>query len=637
MSLPENSQNSSISVLKSDDLIEIFGYLNFNELITCRRVCSFWYKIIRDTSHLNDRLCFRLEFGRGFVVDRHEPPLSLILHSKIKIEKLTFWNDFFEAGKSIATVTANREKLQKLLHILREMNVTETLHDLMMQTRDDEPRTNSLLFEHLICGMKNLKYLRFSLPSFVHAFETLLPSMNSNPPFTIASIEKVEIFHETFRRLIADDFRRMLKIFPNTKEIHIYPSVSMLLDKSIIQTFAPLIKTITNLEHYTIKDIMNIENLALDHLEFPDPCESSRVLRFIQEHPEIKSASLLVDYSSVDFMRPYDMITTLIIQVDAFEIDEFDDESNPEYMYNILRFTPNLKRLQIEFPKAEEHNFGHTEIDLPHLEEVEVTQIELDCQNCCLKLLKSCVNTKTLTLKDVSQHLEVVQMQAIAQTLVNLENVSIFYEYDEELGNLFEEWPEMPKLRHLTLNKVGVVTIPGIRTLQASCPLLQTLKLYSIRNTNMKELLQEIANKFPDIVDLTLRGGRTQKVSNLSEIFAGGKGWRLKTLDISPDLEHSDILQLFKQLDFLQVVTCKFGALVVTRRIYYEVTKMKAYKLDEIVQPMKSRKRIHLDADDSSDSETSSSEMSDDDDDDYDSTDTYNSDDMDAENDIIVL
>lgn len=196
------------------------------------------------------------------------------------------------------------------------------------------------------------------------------------------------------------------------------------------------------------------------------------------------------------------------------------------------------------------------------------------------------------------------------------------FKQDEDLGNLFEEWPSIPKLNHLILNKVGIVTELGIRTLKTQSPLLETIKLYSIRGSNMNELVQVIAATFPDLTCLVLRGGRTDKVHDLSQIFANGKGWRLKTLDISPDLDHVDILRLFSQLDFLEMVTCKYGALVVTRRIYYEVTVLREYTLDEIVQPMKSRKRIHLDADDSSDSETSSSEASDDDSDtDYDAFD----------------
>lgn len=205
----------------------------------------------------------------------------------------------------------------------------------------------------------------------------------------------------------------------------------------------------------------------------------------------------------------------------------------------------------------------------------------------------------------------------------------MYFKQDEDLDNLFEEWPSMPKLNHLILNKVGIVTERGIRTIKSKSPLLETIKLYSIRGSNMNELIQVIAECFPDIVNLVLRGGRTSKVSNLSQTFTNGKGWRLKKLDVTADLDYADILQLFKQLDFLEIVTCKYGALVVTRRIYYEVTVLNAYTLDDIVQPMKSRKRIHLDADDSSDSETSSSEMSDDDTD---------SDDFDGdENDIIVL
>lgn len=514
------------------------------------------------------------------------------------------------------------------------MNAVETVNDFMMQSKDDETRTNTLMFEFLT-QMRNVKALRFSLPAFVHVFEKLMPTENGTPRVSMESIETVEIFHETFRRLISTDFERMLRIFPNTKQIDVYPSVSMLLDKSIIEKFAPLIKTITNLEKYTIKDIMNIPALKLDRLEFTDICDSTYVLRFINDHPEVSSCALAIDYSNVEFNRTYEMITDLAVTIDTFGIDYDDDDDfetppHPEHMYDILRHTPNLLKLQIEFPRSEEHNFGHEEVTLKKLVEVEVNQIEFDCYQCCVTMLRSCVNVSMLTLKNVVQHLSLAQLNAIAENLKKLEYLAIFYEYDEDLGNLFEEWPSMPKLNHLILNKVGIVTERGIKNLKNGSPCLETLKLYSIRGWNMNEVINVTAECFPNIVNLVLRGGRTKHVNNLSQVFANGRGWRLKTIDITPDLDHEDILRLFEQLDFLEMVKCKYGALVVTRRIYYEVKVLNAYMLEEIVQPMKSRKRIHLDGDESSDSETSSSEMSDDDDD----TDS----DFEAdENDIIVL
>lgn len=178
-----------------------------------------------------------------------------------------------------------------------------------------------------------------------------------------------------------------------------------------------------------------------------------------------------------------------------------------------------------------------------------------------------------------------------------------------ELQNHFAWWPAMPKLKILAVNRVGYLTNKDIKNLQSTCPMLEVLKFYSLRGSNMDRLLKETFESFPSIKAITFRGGRCEGISELDYI-KDNVGWRLQELDISANIQPSAIIKLFQNNNFLQIIRCKYGALVVTRRIYYESEILKAYNLDEIEQPLRNRQRLHLYEDYSSDSETSDSEES---------------------------
>lgn len=169
------------------------------------------------------------------------------------------------------------------------------------------------------------------------------------------------------------------------------------------------------------------------------------------------------------------------------------------------------------------------------------------------------------------------------------------------------------------------MTNKGIENLRKSCPMLEVLKLYSLRGAKIPALLKCIFNSFPNLQTVTFRGGRCTSIPNLNYI-AGKVGCRLKELDVSAYIQPAAIINLFQNSSSLETVSCKYGSLVVTRRIYYEAAILNAYSLDSIQQPLKNRKRLHMEDDMSSDSETSDSEESssgssyetfDDDDDEY--------------------
>lgn len=167
----------------------------------------------------------------------------------------------------------------------------------------------------------------------------------------------------------------------------------------------------------------------------------------------------------------------------------------------------------------------------------------------------------------------------------------------------------MPKLKSLVVNRVGYLTNKGITNLQKTCPKLEVIKFYSLRGAKIHALLKLVLKSFPNLGSIVFRGGRCLNIPQLNYIN-GKVGWRLKELDVSAYVHPSAIIKLFKNNNFFETVRCKYGALVVTRRIYYEVEVLKAYTLESIHQPLKNRKRLHMYDDMSSDSETSDSEES---------------------------
>lgn len=178
-----------------------------------------------------------------------------------------------------------------------------------------------------------------------------------------------------------------------------------------------------------------------------------------------------------------------------------------------------------------------------------------------------------------------------------------------DLQNHFARWPAMPKLKKLLVSRVGTLTNKGIINLRKNCPMLEVIKFYSLRGREMASLLKFTLECFPNIKSITFRGGYWSDISELDYITEK-VGWRLKELDVSAYIQPPAVIKLFQNNDFLETIRCKYGTLVVTRRIYYEVEILKAYTLESIQQPLKNRRRLRIYDYESSDSETSESEES---------------------------
>lgn len=649
MAIPEHKDNSpSITTLKShvsvntflskthktayefypQDLLHIFGYLDYNELLQCRLVCPHWYQIIKHEARLIDQFRYGLTLHSGTVISTDEPPFSIMRESKIKIKRITLKNDFLEPGNSIAVVEANRLKLSELSEILTDTKAQNTITEVIVHAKDNEPRTNALLMQ-MIMEMKTLNVLRFTLTAFVHSLETLCSIPDDIEQCT--SLQHIQIMHTDCKRLILADFSRLFQIFPNINRIDVTPYETMLLGEDILQTVAPLIKSIEKLESYTLIELTNIQRMSLRHISYEccaDDAEDVSLLHeFLTAHHEIETMSLkLVNGSSEFFSQPLDQLVDLDLNIKKSAVTDVMEEDMK--LGNILQWTPNLKTFSVKYKG--EHQFGHQVIEMKNLVDVTMTRFCLDCETCFTTILKSIANVTRLKFARHSE-ITVKQLTLISTYLQQLQCLELMFEdvsmqrpykiikisnsnkflslQSVELQNHFDRWPAMPKLKKLVVNRVGYLTNKGIANLQKSCPSLEDIKFYSLRGAKINGLLKLVFKSFPNLGSITFRGGRCQNIPQLNYIN-GKVGWRLKELDVSAYIQPAAIIKLFKNNNFLETVRCKYGALVVTRRIYYEAEILKAYTLDSIQQPLKSRKRLHMDDDMSSDSETSDSEAS---------------------------
>ncbi|KAG4071362.1 hypothetical protein HA402_004066 [Bradysia odoriphaga] len=604
MSEPDDNR-PSLAALTSHDLLYIFGYLGYDDLLQCRLVCSHWYHIIKHEHRLIDRFRIGLTLDSGSVVSLSEPPFAIVENSRIKVKRITIKDDFLEAGNSIAVVEANRLKLLQLSEILRDKNGASTVTELIVHGKDDEPRTNALLFE-LIMEMKSLRVLRFTLTAFVHCLEI----MCANTVEQCKSLEHVQIMHIDCKRLIFDDFQRLLRVFPNINRIDIKTYDTMLLGEDILHRFGHLIKSIEKLESYTLSEVLNVPNMLLKHISYEwcddDDSDTTILAGFLNEQRELETVHLKI----VHYTEPF-----LYSEIDRFLTDleltvKKSDDSDEEVMKlgDLLKGTPNLKKLSVRY--RGKHEFGHEVVQLKHLTDVTMRRYSLDCETCFITVLKSIANVTTLKFMRHSE-MRLKQLTLISKHLLHLQGLQLMFQDSVELQNNFARWPAMPKLKTLIVNRVGHLTNKAIEKLRESCPMLEVLRFYSVRGrgAQIPGLLKLIFNSFPNLQTVTFRGGRCTQIPHLNYI-TGKVGCRLRELDISAYIQPAAIIKLFQNNTSLETVRCKYGSLVVTRRIYYEAAVLNAYSLDSMQQPLKNRKRLHMYEDLSSDSETSDSEES---------------------------
>ncbi|XP_037050064.1 uncharacterized protein LOC119084260 [Bradysia coprophila] len=603
MSQPEDNR-PSLAALTPHDLLYIFGYLDNDDLRQCRLVCSHWYHIIKHEHRLINRFRMGLTLDSGSVVSLNEPPFAIVENSRIKVKRITIKDDFLEAGNSIAVVEANRLKLLQLSEILRDKNGASTITEMIVHAKDDEPRTNALLFESIM-EMKSLRVLRFTLTAFVHCLEI----MCANTVEQCKSLEHVQIMHIDCKRLIFDDFQRLLTVFPNINRIDIKTYDTMLLGEDILHRFAHLIKSIEKLESYTLSEVVHVPNMLLKHISYEwcddDDSDMITFTEFLNAHSEIETVHLKVVHNTEPFLY------SAIEQLTDFELTvKKSDDSDEEVMKlgDLLKGTPNLQKLSVRYRGKPE--FGHQVVQLKQLTDVTMRRYCLDCEPCFIAVLKSIANVTTLKFMRHSE-MNVKQLTLISKHLQHLQSLQLMFQDSVELQNKFARWPAMPKLKTLIVNRVGHLTNKAIEKLRESCPMLEVLRFYSVRGrgAQIPNLLKLIFNSFPNLQTVTFRGGRCTQIHHLNYI-TGKVGCRLRELDISAYIQPAAIIKLFENSTSLETVRCKYGSLVVTRRIYYESAVLNAYPLDSMQQPLKNRKRLHIYEDLSSDSETSDSEES---------------------------
>lgn len=330
-----------------------------------------------------------------------------------------------EPGNSIAVVEANRLKLTELSKILVDTKASNTVAEMVVHAKDNEPRTNTLLFQ-MIMEMNALRVLRFTLTAFVHCLESIC----STPDFMeqCQSLRHVQIMHIDCKRLILADFTRLLRIFPNIKRIDVTPSEAMLLGEDILQTLSHLIKSIEKLESYTLIELADIQNLLLTHLSYEccadDAEDVTPFYEFLNAHREIETMNLkLLNGSSEFFDQPLAQLVDLDLIIKKSPISEVMEEDMK--LGNILQWTPNLKRFSVRYKG--EHQFGHQVVEMKNLVDVTMTRFCLDCETCFTTILKSMPNVTSLKFARHGE-ISVKQLTLISKHLQRLECLELMFE-----------------------------------------------------------------------------------------------------------------------------------------------------------------------------------------------------------------
>lgn len=404
------------------DLLHIFSYLKYDELLQCRLVCSHWYQIIKHETRLIDRFRYGLTFDSGSVISMAEPPFSIVCESKIKLKRITIKEDFLERGNSVAVVEANRSKLAELSNMLVESKSTGSITEMTVHAKDNEQRTNALLFQ-MISQMTKLRILRLTLTAFVGSVEALTSTPNALVPYR--SLEHIQIMHSDCKRLILEDFTRLLRIFPNIKRIDVTTYDAMLLGADILRRYARLFKSIEKLESYTVIEVTDIEHLSLQHVAFECLADDfDDVVLLYEIHRKIETMDVkLLNGTRVFFTQPLEKLTGLNVAVKKTRASDEEDEHTK--LGNILLMTPNLRKLSVRCKGN--HQFGHQVVDMKSLKNVTMTRFCLDCEKCFATALKSMAQITTLKLL---RHAEITlkQLTLLSTHLVHLHSLELMFE-----------------------------------------------------------------------------------------------------------------------------------------------------------------------------------------------------------------
>lgn len=404
------------------DLLHIFGYLEYDDLLQCRLVSPHWYQIIKHEARLMDRFRCGLTLDSGTVVsvEADEPPFSIIRESKIKIKRITMKEDFLEPGNSIVVYQANRLKLTELSEILTEMKAVNTVTEMIVHANDNQPRTNALLMR-FIMEMKTLHVLRFTLTAFVHSLETICSTPDCIEQ--CQSLEHIQIMHIDCKRLILADFSRLLRIFPNIKRIDVTPYEAMLLDEDILQTFAAHIKSIEKLESYTVVELITVQNMSLRHISYECSADDMGDVSFLYEllniHSEIQTINLKVVNGSREF---FGQPLQRLIDLDLIIKKSLEEDIK---LGDILQQTPNLQKFSVRYKGK--HQFGHQVNEMKNLVDVTMTKFCLDCETCFTTMLKSIANVTALKFARHDE-MSVKQLALISTHLPQLQCLELMFE-----------------------------------------------------------------------------------------------------------------------------------------------------------------------------------------------------------------
>lgn len=367
-----------------------------------------------------DQFRFNLTLNAGTIIAAEEQPFSLIHKSKIKLESIKLQDDFLDPGSNIAVLEANRSKISTLCTIFTDINAMETINEVILHARDNEPHISALLLK-MIINMKNVKILRFTLTAFVHCLERICSTLEFTEQCN--SVDHVDIMHSNGKQFIQADIERLLRVFPNIKRIDMTTTKKVEINSNTLETFAPLIKSI-RVENL---DLGIYENMSLNNISYK--CYSYRaedvsfLHEFLNRHREIETIRLELTIGSSWFLlyffpHPFHQISDLILKITDPPIGgQMEDDIK---LGNILTYMPNLRKLCVIYKGKVDHEFGHEIIEMKNLVDVSIIWASFDCNICYNSMLESIVRVKSLYLQPY-RSMSIKEITSMATTLEQLE------------------------------------------------------------------------------------------------------------------------------------------------------------------------------------------------------------------------
>uniref|UniRef100_A0A336M4N8 CSON012102 protein n=1 Tax=Culicoides sonorensis TaxID=179676 RepID=A0A336M4N8_CULSO len=482
----EESADSPINMLFTENLEKIFTYLTGTEMITCRLVCVLWNDLLCNNSRLLPKsVGIHLRISKRHFTTKEIPELEIMREkpalklTKITVDAEIFLKKFREDPWSIQVFF----KLIQDLEFVSQINF-KYAPDLHMEVFE-------ILFDVLaIC--RNVKKIVLHLNVIGHSFDwdsTLLREKWAG--FCFESVEEV-IFEHKF---IQNDglfqfYAGFCCPFKNLKRI----SGIIGFDALFYGLYRKQIKSIRVFNDEFIKFTEADTEVLLEKLEVYDfefRHEEKATWNYLNEvQTQLKEIKLKITYPAFYMPNPvvnYGKVKALSISGDCFRINQ---------LYDILPNFKNIEDLKIKTDYPYLCNIMHQPSSLLTIKNLTLYARKSGCSQenqhwfchrCLSSMFKTLRKTNKLVIDLGSISMQYINL--IGRELINLEKLII--NFSSEFRNLIQisVWPQMSKLKEIKMPyNNSWLKKSSIIKFCAACPNLRKIYLANVPVIFVKEI-----------------------------------------------------------------------------------------------------------------------------------------------------